>query len=588
MAGETGAGPDSPTPTHGARTLLLLLGLSLVGLATVSLFVPERQALIGDERYYYASGEAVLSGHPSRRGETVVNDRNIMPLTAVYPLTSLALREVFGVPPLEDFTPSANAVFYAKLATAVLSLALALVVFGFGRDLYGVPAGLLAMALYVFDPNVIAHSRVVHQDLLGALFVVVAVFCFWRFLRAPSIRAGVWSVATFALAQVARYTSLYLVPIFLLLLAGRDGAALLRAVRRGGVGEASVPLRRVGAWAVVYGLVTLVVINAGYSFDRTGTRFGEIDLASHTLSTLQARSGVLRELPVPLPLAYVRGLDQVRFKQETGFGSGPSYLLGRVGEVEGRRIGFLSYYVVAFLFKVPIATQVLLVLALVNLVHRRRQASFWDNEAFLLVPCLVYFAVFSLSSCQLGIRYLLMVFPLLYVFAGSLARRWGALPVASRVAVVALVGYLVASNLSYYPHYLSYFNELLVDRRMGYTVLADSNLDWGQSGFYLRRYLDEHPEAMYAPSWRALHRRPDLRLPRHPPWDPDQPVAGLVVVAASDLVGVSDDPERYRWLRERLRPREHVAYSHLVFEVREEDLPELPGALTKSAAGETR
>ena len=54
-----------------------------------------------------------------------------------------------------------------------------------------------------------------------------------------------------------------------------------------------------------------------------------------------------------------------------------------------------------------------------------------------------------------------------------------------KIAIFVLAAYLVVSVLSYYPYYLSYFNEIVWDRRDAYKYLADSNLDWGQGEYYL-------------------------------------------------------------------------------------------------------
>ena len=57
-------------------------------------------------------------------------------------------------------------------------------------------------------------------------------------------------------------------------------------------------------------------------------------------------------------------------------------------------------------------------------------------------------------------------------------------------------------------------------------------------------------------------------------YEPQEPQAGYVLVSANELVGLFD-PERFRWLRENFRPVGHVAYSHLLFYVPPERLPEL-------------
>jgi hypothetical protein len=53
----------------------------------------------------------------------------------------------------------------------------------------------------------------------------------------------------------------------------------------------------------------------------------------------------------------------------------------------------------------------------------------------------------------------------------------------------------VSASLAVYPHSLSYFNELAGGPTRGSEHLVDSNIDWGQDLLWLRRWLQEHPEA---------------------------------------------------------------------------------------------
>ena len=68
-----------------------------------------------------------------------------------------------------------------------------------------------------------------------------------------------------------------------------------------------------------------------------------------------------------------------------------------------------------------------------------------------------------------------------------------------RCVVVLMLAWSVGSSLWYYPHSLSYFNELVGGPKGGHDYLLDSNIAWGQDLYYLKHWLDEHPEA------RPLH-----------------------------------------------------------------------------------
>src|SRR5262245_47471787 len=118
------------------------------------------------------------------------------------------------------------------------------------------------------------------------------------------------------------------------------------------------------------------------------------------------------------------------------------------------------------------------------------------------------------------------------------------------------IGALIVSVLSYYPHFLPYFNELVWDRSKAYTVLADSNIDWGQNAWYVSRYHDTHPGVID---------------------EPDAPTAGTILVHVNALVGITADPNKFRWLRERFAPVDHVAHGTLVYRIAETDLQRIRG-----------
>ena len=236
--------------------------------------------------------------------------------------------------------------------------------------------------------------------------------------------------------------------------------------------------------------------------------------------------------------------------------------MGRLGIDDNGLKGFKEYYIVAFIYKVPIASQLLLLIGIISLIRCRYRVNFWQNEAFLIVPSLLFIIFFSFSTTQLGIRYILMIFPFLFVFSGRVLRSSRVLTVKHRIFVTFLVTYLLISNLSYFPHYLSYFNELLIDRKMGYTILADSNLDWGQNKNYLKDYLTKNPEIIYVPSSTWLRNNP-----------PETKLPTKIVISANRLVGIAGDPKTYQWIRDNLKPVDHVAYSYLVFKIQPQDLP---------------
>jgi hypothetical protein len=431
----------------------------------------------------------------------------------------------------------------ARGMTLLASLGLALVVFTWARALSGFVPALLSLVLYALDPNIIAHSQLITTDLYAAATITLALYSLWRFNQTRDWRHALLSALALGVSQIAKYTAAFLVPIFPALLLLSDGPRLLGLLRTRAWSSIGRYLVRGMEFTAAYVFIGLLVVNIGFEFNRTFTPLRDYQFKSDLFISLQRSMASIGETPVPVPYPYLQGLDWVEFKERTGSGYGRIYLLGELRKGQG----FPGYYFVAFLYKEPLAFQLLVLAALGAFVWNRRQYRFLRNELFLLAPVAFFTVYFNFFfRAQIGFRFFLVILPLLQIFSASLLSGWPAVSPWRRPAVAGILAGVAVSVLSYYPFYLNYFNELVWDRRQAYKILADSNLDFGQSKLYLQRYVTSHPEAHV---------------------EPDSPVAGTVVVSVNTLVGVQGDPNRYHWLRAHFEPVDTIAYSYLVYQV---------------------
>jgi hypothetical protein len=231
------------------------------------------------------------------------------------------------------------------------------------------------------------------------------------------------------------------------------------------------------------------------------------------------------------PCGGISGLDWSAMLERTGHYAN-IYLFGKLDRPNGWH-GFKGYYFLVGLFKAPIAIQVLIGAALITYVRRWRRFDFWRREWLLLCPVVFYVIYFNFFyRLNIGFRHFLIIFPLLYIFCGSLLTDTSSVPRWARVGLAGLLVYLIVSVLSYFPHFIPYFNELVWHRKQAYRIAADSNLDWGQGGKAVARWLARHPDAVF---------------------QPDEPMAGTIVVGVNALVGINPY-ERFRWLRENFNP----------------------------------
>jgi 4-amino-4-deoxy-L-arabinose transferase-like glycosyltransferase len=515
--------------SRAQRAVLLLV---LAASAAIEVTGMRRMTQTVDEPTHLRYGRAILALDSTRF------DDSKMPISALNAIPGAVA---------EHMSPGGLAVYLARPATAryatvLFSLLTALCVFAWSRRLYGPRAGLLATTLYAFDPNVLAHGQLTTTDVYAAGTMAMALYCFWRFLREGGRARALASALLLGLTQIAKYTAIVLFPLFVLAALLFHTPALLRAWRERRTGDLWRAATAFGAVAVAFVAVSLVVVNIGFLFNRTLTPFDQYAFQSDPFRRLQAAVGVLGQAPVPTPYPYLEGLDSVMDHERTGASFGRPYLFGQLSAS-----GFPGYFFWASLYKVPIGTQVLLLAAAVSYVVRRRYRTSLTDEVLLLVP-IAFFAIYFnfFYRAQIGIRYFLILFPLVYILAASVISGQAVLSRRAKAGLVTAVAALVVSVLSYHPHYLAYFNELVPDRTRAYRILADSNLDWGQYGDYLEEYRAREPGSVF---------------------EPDKPVAGTILVRVNMLVGVLGDPERFRWLREHFTPVGHVAHGILVYRV---------------------
>ena len=536
---------------------LTICGALLAVLLLIQMTSLHHKGLTTDEPLHYEYGYRVLNGAPER---TSALNSSTMPFSSAHAMTSINLAVLARTTGFPLDTSWSGQITRGRYATIALSLLLALYVLKWSYELYGRNGALLSLSLYVFDPNLLAHGQLVTADLPAALMTTIALYHFWHFLKSGGKRQALFSAVTLGLSQLAKYSCVYLYPIFLAI------AAIYYRFRR--ATEERKPDQshslswNLCHWFIVitfFAAVSIATINLGFCFAGIGTPLSGYTLKDPIFKNLQA-TPIVRNLPLPLPVPYVQGLDLVKFEERMGEAWGNIYMAGqlRVNHHDGTLHGFPGYYFYAAFIKVPIAKQIIFLVALVGYFSRRGQPTARDlrrEEIFLLVPILFYWIYFNFFfNAQIGIRHVLPVFTLATIFCGrflaapeSKLRRYGA---------VILVAWAGISALSYYPHFISYFNEFVPDRKLAYRHLADSNLDWRGNEWYLTEYVRRHPGVIV---------------------DPRKPQAGRIVVPVNALVGVNRSPEEYRWLREHFTPVDQIAYSFLVYDVPNEMLQQVGG-----------
>lgn len=435
-----------------------------------------------------------------------------LPVNALHALPVLVGERVYGGPAFgvvnEQPMVAAWPIPWGRAAGVALGALLVVAVGATARSLAGPRAGFAAALLAALEPNLLAHFHLVTADGGATLATFLVTAASLRFARSRSLLDAALTGGALGLVFLSKF--MLVIWVFSLV------AALL-AVKAWSFRGAAVAL-----------LALLVVLNAGFFFRGFP---GHLPEAPRSKKVSLAKT-VIGRAPLPVPEAWIDGLDWTAGDEEKGVSFGNLYLLG---EVQTDRRGWPWYYLVVFALKLPLP---LMVLAALGFAWNRERA--WWLPRILALSWLAFLSL--ANHAQIGIRHALPVLPLIILEASAAYVR---LEVRRPWLARMLILWLGASVISFAPDYIPYTNELIPDRKQTYRFLADSNVDWGQAKLAALEFLQSNPDVAF---------------------QPDAPVHGRVLVSVNHLVGVLDAPEKYAWLRQH-RPVGHIRHAYLLFRV---------------------
>jgi predicted membrane-bound mannosyltransferase len=111
------------------------------------------------------------------------------------------------------FQNDTNAILFRTRITAmVFTVVLALLVFAAARDMFGVGAGLIALALIAFDPTLMGHSALATLDAGNACLMFWAIYAFYRYVKSPTAWRPIATGVIVGLALAAKHSAILLFP----------------------------------------------------------------------------------------------------------------------------------------------------------------------------------------------------------------------------------------------------------------------------------------------------------------------------------------------------------------------------------------
>jgi hypothetical protein len=423
-------------------------------------------------------------------------------------------------------------VFWARIPMILIGVLLGLYVFYFARDLYGLPAAFLSIALYSFSPNILAHTRLVTTDIGFACFSFITIYYFYLYLQRRTTKLLLLSGIFFGLAMAAKFSAVYIIPT-LPILAITHVYLGSSSVTSSLQSDNSRALRQLLFNMMLIFLIGLGILALTYELKHFGSYFKGISLA----------------------------LEHNRHGH-------PAFFMGHHSNS-----GWLLYFPVAFAIKTPV-----IMLALIAMtVIWYRAINFITKDALkrdlvLLIPVSVVLGMAVTSHLNIGLRHILSIYPFLFVFVSQAMNiRWS--NAKKYILICCLLIWYAMSSMLIAPHYLAYFNEIVGGPNKGHHYLADSNIDWGQDLKLLSAYLKEQEikniKIAYFGSGSCAYRKIECQdLPCGP-----QP--GILAVSVTRLAGIDEtDRKCLAWLRE-FKPVKKIGYSIFIYNIKDSDIGQI-------------
>ncbi len=516
-----------------------LLLIFLLGHILVSSLYIKKQDLTFDEKPYYNYAVRWIYGNVERR-ENIDDSKTPAVFPAIIPR---ALTQLF----FKNYSANDNGVadmLQGRFVMCIYTLLIAIILFYWMRDLTGNDNlfWCFPLLLFLFDPLILAYSMIILSDMASGAAMISTLFFLWRFYKFKSEKYFYLFSFSFAFSLIVKPSFVFLLPCLLIML-------LLK--KKWYSEEKFIFFNTKRIFILI--VSTLLVINIFYQFKETFKPLTNYKFQSKLFQKTQNRLINIGGLPIPFPSSYIYSLDLVQRNKEVGGGvEGSSYrgvFLNGNTKLKG---GFWNYYLVVGFIKMPVITILFFIVSLLYGIYFFKRKSFWVFHCWFVIPILFFGFVLSfLNPFQIGIRHLLIVYPLFFIPIAVLLFHFkiGMKKIQYIFAMLFLI--FIIDIAYYFPNYISYTNWFAIDKKNVYQRTNDSNIDYGQSLSKIDEFIKLHP---------------DYKIPS------TKPVVGKCIASVEQIQKFGYlYPNSYNWLL-KYKPTNHYNYSLLLFDIKESDL----------------
>lgn len=395
-------------------------------------------------------------------------------------------------------------IFWARIPMILLTLFFYFLIYLWAKKIVGPKYALIVLLLAVFSPTILAHGGLVTTDIGASLGFLLAVYFWIKFLKQPDIKNTIVFSIVFGFSLLLKFSLILLIPILGIIAIAYWWASSEKIKKIIKTFFLAVVSAFCAFLFVIWPIYYIHTLN--YPIERQVFDTQDI-LMSNPNKILKNITISLAGNKITRPIAHY-ALGLLMATQRVGSGN-TVYFLGDISATAWKH-----YFPVVYILKEPLSFYILALCLFVVLIFnfvKNNKKVFSEGiltikkiiaqniEIFsLIVIMIVYWTTSILGNLNIGIRHILPVMAPTYIFVIFILKKIIEKNYHSEKGKI-LIGFTIlmliwycCSSLFSFPHYLSYFNELVGGSKNGYKYVVDSNYDWGQDLIRLQKFVEDN------------------------------------------------------------------------------------------------
>lgn len=511
---------------HSTIAVVAILGWIFV----ISVIVSSQESTTMDEQAHIPSGYTYVKYHDMRLNPEhppMLKDLAGIPLQfldvkfpADDPAWQSGINEQWQLGNKFIHSNNADAItFWSRFPIILVALLLGFFIFRWTKELAGSVAGVFALVLYAFDPNVLGHDHYVTTDIGIAAFIFISFYYFIKFIQGPTWKNTLLAGIFLGLAELAKFSAVLLFPFFALVI-------LIYAIFKNNPDLEDKKVwkyRLAKLWEYVwkYTLVVIicfVLIFGLYLINTWNEPASKIQDAANTVFGNQGSGKLAKTIVIGMSnIPILKGLSEyflgvfMVFVRVTG---GNTYYF--LGTVSNHATAW--YFPAVFFLKETLPFLILLIFTSVytlfqigkNIAGRTGNLfkKIWEVKVHYLQTAVVQYSMLGFillyaylsitGNLNIGFRHLFPILPFAYVlvtkkifdFLKNIKTQNTYKTLGIIISV--LLFWIILEPIIFFPSYISYYNEVAGGPKNGYKYVTDSNTDWGQDLKNLRNWVNDY------------------------------------------------------------------------------------------------